>query len=58
MFTSACASAVAAPTGTRVRAMATAVVFDASTNSWYVPAMGGISGFDHKHPARRPPSLT
>ena len=58
MTTSACAYAVAAPTGTRVRAMASAVVLEASPNTWYVPAMGGISGFDHKHPARRPPSLT
>jgi hypothetical protein len=57
MFTSACANAFAAHSGARVRAMAAPAVLDAS-GTWYVPTMGDISGFGHKRPARRPPSLT
>jgi hypothetical protein len=58
MFTTACANAFAARSGARVRAMAASAVLDATT-TWYVPSMGDISGFEHKHQlTRRPPSLT
>jgi hypothetical protein len=57
MFTSACVNALAAHSGARVRAMAAPAVLDAS-GTWYVPTMDDISGFGHKRPARRPPSLT
>jgi hypothetical protein len=57
MFTTAFACANAALTGTRVRAIvANPAVIE--TTAWYAPAMDASSGFGHKHPARRPPSLT
>ena len=61
MFTTADASVLAAPSGARVRAcMANSAVIttNAITIAWYAPVMDAFSGFGHKHPARRPPSLT
>jgi len=57
MFTTATTNVLAALSGARVRAcVANPAVI--TTTAWYAPAMDASSGFDHKHPARRPPSLT
>jgi hypothetical protein len=56
MFTTTFACANAALSGIRVRALVANPVV--TTTAWYAPAMDASSGFDHKHPSRRPPSLT
>ena len=57
MFTTAPTSMSGALTGARMRVCGTnpAVITD---TAWYTPAMDAFSGFGHKHPARRLPSLT
>jgi hypothetical protein len=57
MFTTADACVLAALSGARVRATVANPAVITST-AWYAPAMDASSGFGHKHPARRPPSLT
>jgi len=57
MFTTAFACADVALSGARVRAtVANPAVI--TTIAWYAPVMDAASDFGHKHPARRPPSLT
>ena len=57
MFTTAFACANAALSGMRVRAIVAnpAVI---TTTAWYAPVTDASSDFGHRHPARRPPSLT
>jgi hypothetical protein len=57
MFTTAFARANAALTGIRVRAIVANPAVS-TTTAWYAPAMDACSGFGHKRPSRRPPSLT
>jgi len=57
MFTPATASVLAAPSGARMRACVANPAVNTIT-PWYAPVMDAFSGFGHKHPARRPPSLT
>jgi hypothetical protein len=57
MFTPATASVLAAPSGARMRACVANPAVTITT-AWYAPVMDAFSGFGHKHPARRPPSLT
>jgi hypothetical protein len=56
MTTTAFASALAA-LGARERACVAKPAVKTAVSTWYVPAMGA-NDFSHKHPARRPPSLT
>ncbi len=56
MFTSTCASIAIARSGNCARA-AVASSVNTRTN-WYAPGMDAFLGFEHKHPSRRPPSLT
>jgi hypothetical protein len=57
MFTTATTCVLAAPSGARERVLVANPVVSITT-AWYAPAMDASSGFGHKHPARRPPSLT
>ncbi len=57
MFTTANACELAALSGIRVRAIVANPAVT-TTTAWYAPAMDASSGFGHKHPARRLPSLT
>ncbi len=57
MFTTANACVLAALSGARVRAIVANPAVT-TTTAWYAPAMDASSGFGHKHPARRLPSLT
>jgi hypothetical protein len=58
MFTTAPATVLAALPGARVRACVANPAVITTVTAWYATAMDATSGFDHKHPARRPPSLT
>lgn len=57
MFTTADACVLAAPSGARERVLVANPAVTITT-AWYAPAMDASSGFGHKHPSRRPPSLT
>ena len=58
MFTTAYACATGALSGMRVRAIVANPAVTTTPTAWYAPVMDASSDFGHKHPARRPPSLT